>query len=248
MNIGDFRTRRKVTGKFYFAEAATPAQFRDYGNVLLTKAEPKYDRAQQMTAQKGYVQVTHEEPGKVELKWSLKVDEHADDLVGLLHLANGSVEVTQTAESAKAWSITSAQRGYSYYVGDYISSGATNALGLTAFAVTSRTEGTDYTIDKGSGMLSILPASTINNVTIAGTLTKPELKLKKFTSLTKMFVRGAVRLHLFDQNSENPREIITFNGELYVSDWGEHDGQKFNEVTLMLLATSAPVVQALELD
>ena len=240
MQIGDFRTRRKVTAKFYFADEATPTAFRDYGNILLTKQEPKLDRAQQISAQKGYVQVTHEEPGKVDLRWSLKADEHTTDLISLLHLAGDPSTVTQTQGAGASWSLSSVKQGYSYYVG---------AMGLSAFVVTSKTLNTDYTIDVGSGMITIVVGGNIaDGSSISGTFTKAGLTFSQYTSLSKLFKRGYVRLITFDQNATTPREIVTFKGELSVTDWGDHDGQKYNDSTLNLLAVDAPVVLSQELS
>ncbi len=239
MQIGDFRTRRKVTAQLFIADDATPTAFRNFGNVLLNKQEPKVDRAQQLTAQKGYLQVTHEEPSKVDLRWSVKADEHHNDLIGLLHLADAPSTVTQSSGAAVAWSISSVKQGYSYYVG---------AMALSVFVVTSKTLNTDYTVDLGSGMITIVVGGNIaDNSSIAGTFTKAALTFSQYTSLTKTFKRVYVRLLTFDQNTTTPREIVTFHGELYVSDWGDHDGQKYNESTLMLLSIDAPVVQSLEL-
>jgi hypothetical protein len=239
MNIGDFRTRRKVTAKFYFADESTPTQYRDYGNVLMLKQEPKIDRAQQLTAQKGYVQITHEEPSKVDLRWTIKGDEHATDLIGLIHLADAPSTVTQSSGTGTAWSLSSVQPGYSYYVG---------AMSLKNFVVTGKALNVDYTVDTGSGMLYVVPSGSIAaNSNIAGTFDKAALTFSQYTSLTKTFRRGYVRLQTFDQNTTTPREVVTFHGELYVSDWGDNDGQKYNETTLMLLAIDQPVIQALEL-
>lgn len=242
MLIGDFRTRRKVTGRYFFADAATPTQYRDYGNQLLTKQEPKIDRAQQMTASKGRVQVTHEEPGQIELRHTLKLDEHHTDLIGLLHLASAPEADNQNVVNAAAWpvgGINGVKQGYSYYVG---------AMGLTAFTVTNKVLNTDYTIDLGSGMLYIVPGGNIaDNSNIAGTLTCPAVSFSKYTALGKPFARGYARLITTDGNTDVPREVVTGAVEMYVSDWGDNDGKKFNDVTVMVLWTGEPVVKVLEL-
>jgi len=240
MNIGDFRTRRKVTGKLYLADLTTPTQFRNWGNVLLVKQEPKIDRAQQLTAQKGFVQVTHEEPSKVDLRYTIKFDELHDDALALLHLSSAATTVTQSAGTATAWSLSSVSPGYSYYVG---------AMGLTAFAVTGKTLNTDYTYDAGSGMIYIVPSGTIAaSSSIAGTYTSTAQTFKQYTELTRTFRQVSVQLDTFDQATSLPRERVTFTGEVYISDYGDNDGQKYNEPTLMLLAITAPVVNALEIS
>ncbi|HWD20515.1 MAG TPA: hypothetical protein VHB20_14680 [Verrucomicrobiae bacterium] len=239
MNIGDFRTRRKVTGKFYFADIATPAALNDFGNVTLIKQNPKVDRAQMMTAQKGFLQVTHEEPSKIDWRYQVKLDEHSDALLSLLRLASTVSSVTQNSASGASWSISSASPGFCYYVG---------ALGLTAFTMTTYTLGSDYTIDLGSGMLTILATGTIAaSTSLSGTLTNPQVKLHTATAFTKTFWRGQAQINTFDQNSLLPRDIVSGAAELIVSDWGEHDGQKWNEVQIELLFTAAPTLQAPEL-
>jgi len=242
MQIGDFRTRRKVTGRLFIALVATPDQFRDYGNVSLTKQETKIDRAQQMTASKGSVQVTHEEPGKVELRHTFKLDEHHTDLIGLMHLAAPPQADNQGALVTQAWPVgglDGVKQGYDYYVG---------AMGLTLFTVTGKTLNDDYTIDLGSGMLHIVEGGAIaDNSNIVGTLSCPALSFSKYTALSQMFVRGNARLITTDGNTDVPREVVTGGIEIYISDWGDNDGTKFNDVTAMVLWTDRPTVRSLEL-
>lgn len=241
MKIGDFRTRQKVTGKLFLG-AVGSAQKRDYGNILMNKMNPKVDRAQQLTAGKGYMQVTHEEPGKIDWRYQTKLDEHHTDLIGLLHLAAAPQAVNQNVVNAAAWpvgGINGVKQGYSYYVG---------AMGLTAFTVTDKTLNTDYTIDMGSGMLYIVPGGGINdNDNIAGTLTAPALSFSQYSALTQTFARFDARFLVFDQNTQVPREVVTGTVEVAVTDWGENDGQKFNEVQIEILWVTQPNVQVLEL-
>jgi hypothetical protein len=239
MNIGLIVSRRKVTGRLFWADSATPTAFADMGNVSMLKEEPKITRAQMKTAQKGYNMVTHEEPGEVDWRWSITLDEHASTLLAIKALSQPTTAPTQSVQNAAAWSISSASPGYTYYVG---------AVGLTAFTMTTYTLNTDYTIDLGGGMLTILTTGSIAASTaLSGTLTAPSLTFDQSVVLSRTFWRGQVRLHTFDQNTLVPRDIILFPGEIAVTDWGQHDGSKWNEVKVELLATSAPTIQSVEL-
>lgn len=233
MNIGDFRTRLKLSAQLYLADIATPTKFTDFGNVLLVKSAHKIDRAQQVTAAKGHLRVTHEEPGKVELRWDIKVDEHQDELVRLFHLADGATAANQSSGTGASWTATVAI-GYSYYVG---------AMGISSFAISGKTAGTDYTIDLNTGMFKSL---TITGETTA-TFNKAALNFNTFTAMTEMFRRVAVRMILTDQNADTPRQIVTFNGEVHLSDAGEFAPDKFNEAAISLLAVSDPVILNAEL-
>jgi hypothetical protein len=239
MQIGSVLSRRKVTGRLYIADLATPTQFFDMGNVVLTKEEPKITRAQMKTAMKGYTMVTHEEPGEVDWRWSMTLDEHANALLALKALSAAPTTVTQEANVGADWSVSSASPGYSYYVG---------GVGLTAFTMATYTLNTDYTIDLGSGMLTILATGTIAASTaLSGTLTSPALVFSQTVVLSRTFWPVQVRLHTFDQNTLIPRDIYLFAGEVAVTDWGQHDGSKWNETKVELLATSAPTVQSVEI-
>jgi len=239
MQIGTFLSRRKVTGRLFLADSLTPTMFSDMGNVQMVKEEPKITRAQMKTSQKGYVMVTHEEPAEVDWRWSITLDEHASTLLGLKALSQPPTTVTQSVQNAAAWSLSAASPGYTYYVG---------AVGLTAFTMATYTLGTDYTLDMGSGMLTILATGSIAaNTSLSGTLTAPAETFSQTVVLSRTFWPVQVRLHLFDQNTLVPRDIVLFPGEVAVTDWGQHDGTKWNEVKVELLATSAPTAQSVEI-
>lgn len=109
-------------------------------------------------------------------------------------------------------------------------------------------EGTDYTVDLKTGMVTLLGYGS------AGLLTahwdQPAQPTKYYVQLSEAFVRGTVKLVLQDEGETGapgaPREIATFAGEISTSDWGDDDGTKFNEFQLTLAATGAPSVKCRE--
>jgi hypothetical protein len=242
MQIGDYRSRRKVTTKAFIADYTadlTQLHYVNFGNCLSSKQSDNIDVAEQMTAQKGYLQTTHEEPSKVALREELEFDEMTERLLRLIHLSTTTSSQPQNAGSGQTWSVDGAKRGYSYYVG---------ARGISSFVVTGKTLGTDYTIDLSSGMLYILPASSINNTDIGGTYTQPTLAYTRYTSLGETFYRAYVRLEYYDQNTTAPREIKTGYAEVRVTDRGEFKGDAWTKVKLGVLWTGTPTVDSLELS
>lgn len=307
MNIGNIATRKKVTARLLFARVGSPNV--DLGNALLVKDELKVDRAQQLTMAGGIARITHEEPGKVDPRWSVKLDERTGPALQLLNLAkatftyqnqafnggiheqddtfsigwrnvinfawdpsadpdhvpvegddysldlvNGEVTILSSffsdnnleftctfdvpGQAAKNGAITNIVDPLAgeYFVGAF-------DITLTAVhAVTANqnlVEGTDFTIDRASGMLNLLADWAADTIRVS--FSQPAIPLTNYQLISEAFVRGLATLILTDQNNSAPREKDTFNAELSVSDWGENDGQKYNEFTLQLSATDGAI-------
>lgn len=112
-------------------------------------------------------------------------------------------------------------------------------------------EGTDYTIDTGSGELYIMPGGGIvDNDNVAVTFGSPgHTGYDQLTGLSQaQQLIGAVELHEFDQHAAAgvPRRITRFNGQYWFEGDEEHDGKKPAELTLKILAIDKPVTQMLK--
>lgn len=247
LSPGDYRNRRKVTTKAFIAAYATPTTLVNFGNCLSSKQADNIDAVEQITAQKGYLQTTHEEPGKIALREELEFDEMTAKLLGLIHLSAAPGTVSQSSASGTTWAFNTtatlpaaATQGMSYYVG---------ARGLSAFVVTGKTLGADYTIDLGSGMLFIGGGGNIATGSApAGTFTKAALTYSRFTALGEMSYRAYVRLEYYDQSTTVPREVKEGYALVRVTDRGEFKGDGYTKVKVGILWTATPQIDSAELS
>src|SRR5665213_2578007 len=113
INVGDYRTRLKLTGAFYFALEATPTAYANYGNQELVKMDPKLNQSKRTQSAKGYVQVIHEEPGEVEWRYSMKMTEFVDNLLGLMHQAAAPSAVNQSSNGSATATLSAVALGAS---------------------------------------------------------------------------------------------------------------------------------------
>jgi len=260
MNIGIIAAREKLTGRLFFQRIGA-AQV-DLGNVLLVKQEPKIDRTQQLTAQKGFFRVTHEEVGKVDPRWSFKCDERSGPALRLLNLAT-ETEVDQAAATNATMVLTPQNLDVGYVGFAHGSITSLGILNLTALTV-ANSANSDLLFDSpsngwgdpawigpwvdcGSGMITwgFLPQFPSGTVFTA-TYSCVASTIKQYTLLSEAYARGIATVYLEDQNNVGPKEILTFPAEILTSDFGENDGQKFSDFTLTLLATGPVVAQERE--
>ena len=170
--------------------------------------------------------------------WEFTLSEHSKDNLRLLLLGEELGAANQASNATLAVAITDVKPGRSYWVGAYnITSAA-----LT-FATLTKTEGTDYLLDKASGILTILAAGSIaDGDDVAGSVAVPAQKYNQATMLKTLRAPGSFEIFEFDQLGVAPRRHWTIaNGEIYTTNWGEQSAEAFNEVTVEVLAISRPV-------
>ncbi len=232
MQIGNVAARKKLTGRLFFQRIG--ADYVDLGNVMLTKQEPKLDRAQQLTADKGRMRVTREAIGKVDPRWSFKLDEQLGPQLRLLNLATENVDQAAVEEhevqEMDPVLNEAIDLGYKWISNVVV----TNPVGGA--------EGVEYQVDSENGTITPISEAWLNGLEGPLTVTFDAPAIKNYTMLSEAFVRGTAIIILYDQHNAGPAGKISFSAEIRTSDWGDNDGQKINEFTLELLALSEPVV------
>lgn len=245
MNIGNIAAREKLTGHLFFQRIG--ADYVDLGNVLLTKQTPKIDRAQQLTAQRGYLQVTHEAASKIDPRWSFKLDEQIAPQLQILNLAAATpVQEAVTNHQIEYFNESTDPTWEAGVIPEvpfqlpHVSLTSFNAGGLELDV--------EYTIDLARGIFTVTAAGaeTVVSEGALWIMSYSANSVSTYSLLSESFVRGTAIIILSDQNDPAPRSKITFDAEIRASDWGENDGQKTGDFQLELLALTAPVVLSRE--
>ncbi len=237
--LGDLKNRKKATGRAFFQRSGESSLI-DLGNVVMHKHDAKIDRTKLGTARKGYVQITHEEPAQIEERWSVKVDELVTEAVKLSLLATQGADTVQAPAAAQTETFTAVKLGNVLKCAKVNLSAVQVKKGATVLVA-----GTDYKLDAGAGLVSLLRGSpTIadgDNITVVYDVLAATLN--NFTSRTELFVPGTFSLDEYDVNSEVPRMRHSFPAEIIVTDRGDNDGKKYNETTFEALATGTYTCQ-----
>lgn len=242
-NPGQLATKSKTTAIILFARTGT-VDYLPLGNVSKFSHAPSVQRYTHMQSQVGDSGGGNKRAdGKlvttIEDLWKATLDEHIAGNLRLLLLGDVATATNQASNASLAVSITAVKPGYTYWVGAY---------NITSHALTfdaaSKTEGTDFTLDKRSGILTILATGTIaDGDAVAGTVSVPAQKFDSYTSAADLRASGAFQIFEFDQFGGAPRRHTTFTGEIYVANWGEQTVDAPNEFEVEILAISKPVVK-----
>lgn len=176
-------------------------------------------------------------------KFGFTVDEMTNDTLGLLQLAAAASAANQSAAATQAVTVDNVEVGGTYYLG---------YVGLTAHAltkgVTPLVVGTDIAIDYASGLVTVLSGGALaDGDDITGTVNAPAVNYKTHTALSELRVTGSATIQIWDQfvpKGGAPRTIITIAScELYATDWGTINHDKYREVKLEINCLSNPVLK-----
>lgn len=156
MKIGNVATRKKVTARLLFQRVGLPVL--DFGNLTLAKQEPKIDRAQQMSFKRGRAQVTHEEPGSIDYRWSVKGDERLGPVLEILNLARESVTYQTQAKD-----VGTIDGGNDVYLDGWTNIRNFTYTGEQIDEDTPPVLDTDYSVDLVAGVIHLLSDYWFNN-------------------------------------------------------------------------------------
>jgi hypothetical protein len=240
ITLGHIEAHEKLTARL-FVQPTGESGYVDCGNVADYKHTPEKQYKTRMVAEGGFRRVNDEQVDTVHDRWEFTLDEMDAFNHRLLHLAQAPSSVSQAAATAPAGtaSLTGITKGRCYFVG---------AVGLNTVVVkkgvTTLVEGTDYTIDPGAGVLTVLPGS----VTVAEgddlslTFGNSEVSFESYTGNSQVLFRGSVRILEANQFSGVPLREIGFTGVLSVTAWPEQSGE-FGKYTVRATATGLPTVK-----
>lgn len=238
-------TKLKATTRILFKKSGADNWW-DLGNITKFAHAPDRQRVEHMTAQVGDAgQGVAVGDGNLltttNNKYTFTGDEVTNESIRLLLQATAGSASNQTAAPTQAISISDVEPGNTYRLGYYGITG--HAL---TFGGTSKTEGTDFTLDRNSGLLTILVGGAIvSGDDVAGTVAVPTATFKGFTGASEHRFTGQVVVELWDQfSSTTPRQIITItSADIYLTGNGEVDYTKWTEFNGEIYCNTAPTIR-----
>ncbi|HXG46042.1 MAG TPA: hypothetical protein VNO52_00325 [Methylomirabilota bacterium] len=231
-NTGDLKNRKQTTARVWFKRTGASA-FVELGDVAKYKKSDDKSYSDIKASQKGFKRLNAKLLNSVTLQWQFTLNEQLTEVMRLLGLATKAADTVQSSATGQSETFNGTTKGATYF----LSKRDVSSVVMTT--PSGKTEGVDYAVEAGIGAITILPAGTIAdgaNVTI--TYNCNAVTLENYTSLKETRVTGTFKVAEYDQFSEVPREIHDFDGQIWVSNQGENDGEKPTEVEVTILVTS----------
>jgi hypothetical protein len=219
-----------VTGRLFW-QPPDNLGYLALGNVTEFKEEPDRQRVPHMAFENGVKREDFELVKTTKERFTFTMDEHFDTAIALLNLGSQAADTVQAAAVGVAAAILTANLvlGRTY---DFGKQSVKNVVG-TANAL-PLVENTDYTIDKGAGLLTIISNAQFghdwNFVFDCDQVTK-----MNFTGLSGLLSQGTFKYFAVDQTDVVPRDARTLSGQVYVSNWGDNNAEDFNKYVLEIL-------------
>lgn len=258
MNRGDIITRGQFTGNVYVRPAGDGGYI-DFGDLNGHKNPIVREGGTLTVQEKGYHRRVRNDTQVVGIEYEFNLREGFKEGLAILNAANGlNANAVSTGGDNKNFAIGSVTPGLTYRLGDWAVGGPFLAVNIDLVTLNiggvAKVEGTDYTIDRGSGLLYILPTGTIAagaaiQNTSSYTTQGGDKTFNEVTRLSKpQYLQGDVILHEFDQHAAGgvPRRVHAFTGQYWVEGAEEHDGKKVTERTLKILAVTKPTLAVLK--
>jgi hypothetical protein len=242
MILGQQITKKFTTGRLYAqlnVAGVLDAFWRDLGNVEDYKLDPKLTRKEHMASGAGVKRTDLSLIADITQKYSLTFDEFTNDLEALLALGTQGADAVQNAGNIVNEALTAASKQTRVYF-------CAN-MGLSAFTLkvggNAMVLGVDYSVDLPSGAVTILAGGGIADASaVTVSYTAAAITNHVFTGFNNLIVQGNFKLVEYDQFSNvTPRQINTFNGQLYVTNWGDNK-EDFTKVVAELLVFGNPTI------
>lgn len=244
-NIGDPITKKFTSGRLYAKYTsiypppsgfAADTFFRDFGNTEDYKYDPKVSRKEHMKSAAGLKTTDLSLISDISPKFTFTFDEFTTDLENLLGLGTqGSDAVQAGGNIANESMTTNSQQGRVYFTANQGISAVVLKMGATTMTL-----GVDYTYDAGSGAVTIVNGGgIINGSTVTVSYTAAAITQHVITGYQQLIVMASCKVLEYDQfSSTSPRQINTFNGQLYVTNWGDNK-QDYSKITVEALVLGA---------
>jgi hypothetical protein len=237
ITLGTIEAHEKLTARLFYKPAGDSGYI-DCGNVKDYRYSPDNQYRTRMASDKGYRFVDDEQLDSTHQKWEFTLDEEDSHNARLLRLARHDADSAQTAETNETAEITSAQLGRTYFLGVR----PIYDVGVEV-AAAAKTEGTDYTVDRDAGSITILPGGTIAaEATVDIAYSQRARDFQHFTGRDIVLFRGAVKFLEYNQLSKEPLREIDFDGVIRAHAWPEQTGE-FGQFAVTVTATSKPAIK-----
>ncbi len=240
-NLGQQITKKLTTGRLFF-QLPGAATWTDYGNVTEYKYDPKITRKEHMRSSGGFKRTDMSLASAISPLYQVLLDEHTPALEQLRQVGTQQADAVQAGGAIVNEQLCNASsvQGQTYFTANLgiVPNTYTVKVGATVLV-----EGTDYAIDIGSGAVTILNGApnVPANSTVTISYTAAGVTMHVFDSFLSLFLQGNIKIVEYDQFSTVPREITTFSGQLYVSNWGDNK-EDYNVVTVDAIPLTNPVV------
>jgi hypothetical protein len=241
VNLGSPNTKKLTTGRL-FIQLTSPSVdtfYRDMGNCTEHKIDPKVTRKEHKKAAGGFLRTDISLVSEISPMYQFIFDEHTPDLISLALLGTQGADSVQAGAVIVAEQLTNnSQQGRTYFTTQPGCSAVTVKVGGIAMVLN-----VDYAIDLGSGAVTILNGGGIANAsTVTINYTSAALTYHNFTAFQTLLLQGSVKYVETDQFNIAPRQTTTFNGQLYVTQWGDNKAD-YNNITVDAVPLTNPVVQ-----
>jgi len=219
--------------------AAQAAGFDDIGSTAKVTMETDIEDQDAYVPNRGILKRARTAVTKQDITYKVTAQEmKRSNILLALSGANGT-NFTQSALSADngtvlAFGTTAAVIGrwYQLYAAD-----GSEVRDLTAVTIATKTEGTDFVLDKKTGRIRFLTAQT---AALTPVLTAPAItaggvgNMKGFRPLDGKQMTGVARIQIFDDNHAN--KIVYDSGfilvNVAVANFGDFDGENFIDMEL----------------
>lgn len=220
----DPKNRMKVTTQIYIQREGVNG-FEHLGNILEFKdASPNESVDHKTATSAGVLVVDDSQTHTIGRKYQFKFDDLSKANLRRLLRSLAPSSTTQASNASLAVSISSPVKGCSYFLG----ARNLNSHSLT-FDGDAKVEGSDYIVDKKSGMLTILESGTIvSGDAVAGTVNCPELDYGTFRTNAEVDLIVAFRVEQFDTVGWRCTWRCT-QARFRVSNLGDRNPTQYNE-------------------
>jgi hypothetical protein len=246
-NLGQPITKKLVTGRL-FAQLTQPVVdtfFRDYGNVVDHKLDQKVTRKEHMKSSGGLRRVDVSLASSMAPMYEFTLDELTPDLEALRQVGTQNADVVQAGAAIVNEQLCNAnsQQGRVFFTAQSFISAWTVKVGATVCVDGTGTGVGDFSVDAGTGAITILNASVNipNESTVTISYTSGAVTQHSFNTYNALIATGNIKFVEYDQFSGIPRTITTFVGQLYVTSWGDNKGD-YNQPVLTVIPLNNPTV------
>ncbi len=225
---------RLTTGRLYWLPRGATTGYIDFGNVTAYKSDPKPERLPHFASSRGKKTLDLQLLKSIKNLWSFTLDEHFAATIALLAIGTQLADTVQAAAAGVAVVIAAAdlQEGRVYDFSKQSVSGVVVTLAdLTPVPAAA------YELDSGGGYLRINPDADLSQDWHLTFDCAAVTKLN-FDTFSSLLAQGAFRFIEQDQFDEVPVNTQDFQGQVYVTSWGDATGDKFNEFTIEVLFTT----------
>lgn len=249
MNLGDPISKKFTTARLFAqltgiypppAGFAADTFWRDWGNVDDYKYDPKISRKEHMKSSGGVKQTDLSMTADITGKYSVTLDEFTMDLENLLALGSQGADAVQAGANITAEALTaSSKKGRVYFTANQGISAV-----VVKFGGAAQVLGIDYQVDAGSGAITILNGGAIADASaLTVDYTCAAITQHVITGYQQLVVLANLKLVEYDQFSSTvPRQVSTWNGQIYVTNWGDNK-EDYTKVVVEALVFGSPIIK-----